>query len=367
MVDLRTFKIGRYVVPLWLVLVILISLFGSVTGYVIWNTLNTQFEVKEPIEILSYPSQLSLYPEETLVFNISVQNHASINYSVIMDFHLSNTTYQTNYTTFSNHVYTVVPGQQNLTAWVNVTSNAPAVVTQLAIDFSRDIYPYGLVGYWKMDEGSGTTTSDSSGNGNTGTLVNGPQWVNGRYGKALDFNGVNSYVSIPDSPSLRIQSFTLTAWIYMTLRPYQHGNRHSAIINKLYFQISGIGTKGYKLQFEDPSSSDDNLVVTIGDDISQRFLVKYNSINDLTLNQWHQIVGTWNGSIASIYIDGQLKSSESTGAYTVVHDDTPLALGTEVTSGVKDVWFNGLIDEAMVFNRALSAEEVQSLYTNLLP
>lgn len=364
---MKKITIGKHIVPFWLVLVLLISVFGSVLGYAVWTTLNIPFEVKEPIEVLNYPSQLSLYPGETSNFNITVENHASINYSVSLDFHLSNTTYQTNYTTFSTYIYTVIPGQQSLTAWVNVTSDAPAVVAQLTIDLSRGAYPSGLVGYWKLDEGSGTTTSDSSGNGNTGILMNGPQWVNGKYGKALDFNGVNNFVSIPDSPSLRVQSFSLAAWIYMTERPYQHGSRHSAIINKMYFQISGTGTHGYKLQFDDPSSTNDNLVITIGDENAQRYLVTYNSIDDLTLNQWHQVVGTWDGSRSSIYIDGQLKNSSSTEAYTIVHDDTTLALGTETTSGAKDVWFNGIIDEAMVFNRGLSAEEVMATYSSPLP
>jgi len=56
-----------------------------------------------------------------------------------------------------------------------------------------------LLAYWKFDEGSGTTAGDSSGNGNDGTLVNGPTWVSGRHGMALSFDGVDDYVEIPDT------------------------------------------------------------------------------------------------------------------------------------------------------------------------
>jgi hypothetical protein len=56
-----------------------------------------------------------------------------------------------------------------------------------------------LVGYWKFDEGSGTVAYDSSGNNKTGTIVNAPTWVAGKLGSALDFNGIDSYVKIPDN------------------------------------------------------------------------------------------------------------------------------------------------------------------------
>jgi hypothetical protein len=73
----------------------------------------------------------------------------------------------------------------------------------------------GLVGYWKLDEGIGTTAYDSSGNGNDGTLVNGPTWVDGRFGKALSFDGVDNMVNAPNSSlwNFGTGDFTMGAWI----------------------------------------------------------------------------------------------------------------------------------------------------------
>ena len=65
-----------------------------------------------------------------------------------------------------------------------------------------------------MDEGSGSTTADSSGNGNTGTLTGSPTWVTGKFGDALSFNGTTQYVEIPNSTSLTISgAMSIGGWI----------------------------------------------------------------------------------------------------------------------------------------------------------
>ena len=78
---MRSIKIGELIIPLWLIIVLLISVIGVlVFAEYVRNRLIIPFEVKEPIEIMYYPSELSLFPGKTEEFNITVQNYASVNY-----------------------------------------------------------------------------------------------------------------------------------------------------------------------------------------------------------------------------------------------------------------------------------------------
>src|SRR4030042_517061 len=75
----------------------------------------------------------------------------------------------------------------------------------------------GLIGYWELDETSGTTAIDSSSN-NNGTLTNGPAWVSGKINNALSFDGVDDFILVPDSNVLEgMSGLTISAWIKPTL------------------------------------------------------------------------------------------------------------------------------------------------------
>lgn len=137
---MRSYRVGRYVVPLWLVAIILISMFGSVFAYVFY-TLNMNVEIVEPLSVVYYPPDLSVLPGETEPFEIEVYNQASVNYTVIPEFHLSNATYQSTYVTFSNETYIVVPGDQSLAAWIKIAADAPAANVSLTVGLSRGPYP----------------------------------------------------------------------------------------------------------------------------------------------------------------------------------------------------------------------------------
>jgi len=75
-----------------------------------------------------------------------------------------------------------------------------------------------LVAHWTFDEGSGDIAYDSSGNGNDGTLNGGPVWVVGKIGGALEFDGADDFVSVPDKPYITFSSsdsYTLATWVYV--------------------------------------------------------------------------------------------------------------------------------------------------------
>jgi len=86
------------------------------------------------------------------------------------------------------------------------------LVLGLALTSAVEAADPSLVGWWKFDDGSGTTAMDSSGNGNDGTLNGGAQWTDGQIGGAIQFNGSDSSVTAPHIP-LNSQSFTITMWV----------------------------------------------------------------------------------------------------------------------------------------------------------
>jgi len=135
--KLRCIKIAGRAVPLGLIAVLLISGIGVGLLAYVWPSVTIPFEVKEPLEILSYPSGFSLFPGETVEFNVTVKNYASVNYSVVLDYRLDDSYYQTNYVRFSDETFNVGSGVQTLTTWLFVEPNAPPTQALLTIDLLR--------------------------------------------------------------------------------------------------------------------------------------------------------------------------------------------------------------------------------------
>lgn len=204
----------------------------------------------------------------------------------------------------------------------------------------------GLVGWWRFDEGTGNITSDSSGNGNTGTIY-GATWGTGVYGQALSFDGATNYVEIPSSSILAPSSMTIEFWVKIanpSSNAYEGFVCRNSRINGL--QVIKEWNTG-KVLFEG----------WVG---STHYSLDSNYV--LQSNAWTHIAvtaatnGTW-----KIYVNGQL-NVQSTGN-VLPQVAMPLWIG-RAAQGTTNPYLNGNVDEARIYNRDLSAAEIQQDFQN---
>jgi len=207
----------------------------------------------------------------------------------------------------------------------------------------------GLVGYWRFDEGTGTKLGDHSGNGNHGTLQNMEEgdWVDGKYGKALEFDGSDEYVDVGD---INQNGYVFSFWAYFP-------NIITSATN-----CSGLIKYGPNVTQDficlgacSALAVDETLMIMSNDAGWERTYIKDN-INA----GWHYITFNWNGSRYDIYLDNDLKT-----IYTSAEGDALLANVSDLDiaeGGSTYSHFNGLIDEVRIYNRALSASEIQTVY-----
>jgi len=207
----------------------------------------------------------------------------------------------------------------------------------------------GLVAEWHFDEGAGNVVEDSSGNGNDGVIY-GATWVEGKYGKALSFDGVDDYVEIPDKPSLDIMDeITIEAWIHC-----YDSYDNQELISKVTF---GTNQRSYELAL-----GPDNKVRVAFTTDGTADTWKKSTDNKISVskNQWTHAVGIYDGQTFYVYINGISDGSTDIGEYTIFSSSSPLSIGRHGMDGRR--FFNGIIDEIRIYNRALSPEEIKQHY-----
>ncbi len=205
---------------------------------------------------------------------------------------------------------------------------------------------FGLVAAYPFAEGSSTTTADVSGNGHTGTLINGITWtLEGKEGNALSFDGTNDVVEVVDASLLRLGTTqTIAGWLNLTQLP----SDWVRIIGKgdLNYRNYGVwlsasGTIAYQIV------SNGGIWVTIS------------STTQFSAGSWNHFAATYDGTTIRLYINGQEEASE---AYTY----TPAISADPLTFGYAGyhTYLNGTLDEVRIYGRSLTATEVQTLYTS---
>ena len=201
--------------------------------------------------------------------------------------------------------------------------------------------PPGLVGEWGFDAGAGTSASDSSGTGNTGTL-SGPTWTTaGRFGNALTFDGVNDSVNVADANSLDLTTgMTIEAWV----RPTALGGAWRTAVMKVR-----PGTMSYSLY---ANGSSGTKVPT-----AEIFTTTYRDTgasSQLATGTWTHIAATYNGTTLAVFVNG-VQAGQLLTSGPIVTGTGALQFGGNASWGE---WFQGEIDEVRVYNRALTAGEI---------
>ena len=200
-----------------------------------------------------------------------------------------------------------------------------------------NVRPSGLVAAYGFEEGRGASVADLSGNGNTGTLSRGVAWTpHGRFGSALKFDGSSGRVDILDAPSLRLTTaMTLEAWV------------NPATVSSDWSNLIYKGNDNYALA----ATSDQ-----AGPPAGRRGVNKASGTALLPTNIWTHIAVTYDKTMVRLYVNGMQVSSRLSTA-DIPTSAFPLQIGGDSLHGQ---YFQGLIDEVRVYNRALSQAEIQA-------
>jgi len=213
----------------------------------------------------------------------------------------------------------------------------------------------GLVGYWKMDEASWSGVADevvdASGSGNHGVRAGDATTATGKFGKGGTFDGTGDYVRISDD-----NSFTggeeMSAFLWVK-RSGDIGN-----FVRMFAQYDGADLSNRAFRFYINNTSLEYGITIYSDDGS----IPVNSTTLSNKTDWHFVGFTFNAGTLRIFVDGSLEG-ENTGAVTSIRNSSiDLTLGADLSSDNPIHEFPGLIDEARVYNRALSPKEVRDLY-----
>ncbi len=220
----------------------------------------------------------------------------------------------------------------------------------------RQLYNWapGPVGYWKLDENTGTSAFDSSGNGYTGSFTNNPIWKIGKIGNALNFTNTSnngSTVTISDQDNLDLASdgnISVAAWIYRTADSRTDNGSSGTIVAK-----KASGGTGWYLATGDSDSGNANKIM-FGVDGSEWG----NSNTSITNNQWYHVEATiMTGKILTMYINGVIDSLY-TLATPPATNSTNVTIGFGNTDGNQNNAFNGMIDDVKIYNYTRSQSQV---------
>jgi regulation of enolase protein 1 (concanavalin A-like superfamily) len=216
-----------------------------------------------------------------------------------------------------------------------------------------------LMGWWKLDETSGTVASDSSGNGRDGTAYGSPQWVTGQLGGSLQFDGENDYVQLPiDSVIGSPANISCSVWVNFT---GQLGGYWSRVFDfgsgpEIYMFLTARGQLG---------TGEEPLIFGLGqagwqdeDRVTSQF-----SYPEGLPTGWHHVAVTVDSEnlVAILYVDGEVAGENTAMRYGPQNlgVTTQNWLGRSQYEG--DAYFTGSLDDFRIYDFAMTPKDVQTV------
>lgn len=222
------------------------------------------------------------------------------------------------------------------------------VLISISIDgFGQRSTANAVVGYWRLEESSGSVL-DETNNSNDGTNNGATTGATGIRNNCYDFDGTNDWVSIPNTTALNPVTITISCWVNTT---------SSGSIEQIISKDKSSVTSGRVWQLRKDASD----VVSFIGFHSGGSVVQITGATDITDGNWHHIVGTIDGALIKLYIDG----SEDATALTFTNDleqgkTNDVLIGRAETGDPG--YFDGSIDEILIYPRALSDIEIKYHY-----
>ncbi len=214
--------------------------------------------------------------------------------------------------------------------------------------------PGGLVGWWPAEGNANDVIG-----GDNGSLQGGATFAAGKVGLGFRLDGTNGYVQIPDSDALKPANVTVEAWVWLDPDASATLNSEQIIFkrNSWTFLFEGYsllkgsidnGDHTYSNRFQFCITRNGNQIVI-------------NSTTAVQRGVWYHVAATYDGTTATLYVNGAAEASAYAG-FALDYGTLPVYIGTTGEPAPYNNKLAGIIDEASIYNRALSTNEIAAIY-----
>ena len=216
---------------------------------------------------------------------------------------------------------------------------AVAIAINLATSAFAAVDPEDIIGIWTFDEGGGEDVGDISGNERDGLVIGAADWVDGKYGQAIEFSG--GHVRIEHDDDMSLETFSMVAWVNVpgSVAPYQYAMGKEAWPDRNY------------AMWILPEKINIGITDNNGDD-------KQKQGGIVADGEWHHIAGTYDQEFLRVYVDGVMTGQIALNTTPNINN-APLMIAAQPPNGGGPTF--GIIDDVGVFSVGLEEGDIQRI------